>query len=79
MSATVKELLFSLYSKSNSEEFGSDIECENIIRDVLLVISRYLRKSTHSVASDGMQNSLAASPVTKIFRYVDEHLGETLL
>ncbi|MFR5832574.1 MAG: AraC family transcriptional regulator [Acutalibacteraceae bacterium] len=78
VSATVKDLLFSLYSKSNSEEFGSDIECENIIRDVLLVISRYLRKSTRSAASDGMQNRLAASPVTKILRYVDEHLGDDL-
>ena len=77
VSARVEAQLFDLYDKQSRLEYGDDVECEIIIREVLLTLARRLRGD---IGEDGEPRERANSNVTvsEVIDYIDAHITEDL-
>lgn len=76
LSQSLKELLYGLYNLNDNNDFGKDIECENLIREALLSLCKHQKYSQN----DGAKQTIAHSnqTVAEIIKYIDEHIAEPL-
>lgn len=77
LSRNIKTMLHSLYFMQNEDAFGNDIECENIIRSILLSLCKYQQKTKSDRASERLYKHTNQT-VTDIINYIDLHIAENL-
>ena len=66
-------MLKKLNEMDSNDEFGNDIQCETIIRELLLLISRYKQKHIKSNTKIKMN-----STIVKTIEYIYNHISENL-
>ncbi len=76
LSQNLKELLYKLYNLNDSDCFGKDIDCENLIRDILLNLCRYQKSAKNKKPTPAFGHS--NQTIAEIIKYIDEHIADTL-
>ena len=77
VSARVEALLFDLYDRQSRVEYGDDVECEIIIREVLLTLARRLRGDSPR-ENDDRGRVGADRTVSEVIDYIEAHITEDL-
>lgn len=77
VSDKVEELLFDLFDKQSGGAFGDDVECEIIIREVLLTLARRLR-ADEPQESDAPRRARANDTVSEVIEYIEAHIADDL-
>lgn len=77
LSQNVNNLLTELYTRNDAKDFGNDIECENIIRQILLALCKY-EQTVENNPVDSMKRQRTNPTVATVIEYIDSHLSENL-
>lgn len=77
VSDKVEELLFDLFDKQSGSGFGDDVECEIIIREVLLTLARRLRADDPQEC-DAPRRARANDTVSEVIEYIEAHIADDL-
>jgi len=77
LSQNVNNLLTELYTRNDAKDFGNDIECENIIRQILLALCKY-EQTVENNPVDSMKSQRTNPTVATVIEYIDSHLSENL-
>lgn len=75
LSEKIKSCLLTLADSSISSEFGAKIECEILIKSILLELCRYVLATSDDEKNVSTGYSV---PVNKVISYIDDHLTDPL-
>ena len=73
ISGKVKNMLQKLNDMTQSNDFGNDIQCETIIRELLLLVSSYKLNHSQNDTKQDMNKT-----IIKTIEYIDNHINENL-
>lgn len=76
LSQTVSELLYRIFASKDEHRFGTDIQQESLIKEILLCLSRYLLENVTS--HEPVRNTRTGRIVAEVMKFVDENIAGDL-